>query len=275
MLYWFPDSKKALFISINMDSETADYEKLNAILLKHLKLVGSNSVKAGYSPKNHAKWKGYYLPVLPKVASLAYFDMLSGFTKTKTTVDGISLKPFQKKETILHPVSDSIFITDMKTRPSHAFYTEPNGKIFMTDGYSTRKKTSGYLLLAHWPSFLLGCLGLLYLLLNGLVRTVAQRKKYFKDPTFTSFVAILLLLIPIPLFLTQPFVAIGDKTPASILLFIFTCFLPLGLLYSLRKHFTEGFATVKGKIESIAIVFSLQWILVLIFWGLIPFRIWM
>lgn len=34
MLYWFPKSKKAFFISHNMDSETANYERFNETLIK-------------------------------------------------------------------------------------------------------------------------------------------------------------------------------------------------------------------------------------------------
>lgn len=274
MLYWFSNSKKAFFISHNMDSETADYERFNEILIKYLKLnTPVNNTKTMLT-KGLEDWNGYYIPVFSKVEPLAYFDILSSFTKVTTNADFVNITPFQKPNKKLYQVSENLLIANGKIENSHVFYKDNFGTSYISDSFSTHKKVSGYYLLAHWISFTLGCIGLIYLFFLGVFQTVRAKKQIFTNPIFGSFLAILLLLVPIPFFFFQSFVALGDQTTASLLLFISTIVLPIGLLYSFVQYLKKGLSSLKNKLNFIAIIFSLQWIVVLFAWGLIPFRLW-
>ena len=274
MLYWFPKNKKAFFISHNMDSETANYERFNEILIKYLKLDTTFNDISTIKSKNLKEWNGYYIPVFSKVEPFEYFDILSSFTKITANDDFVNIAPFQKPNKKLRQVSENLLIADGKIENSHVFYKNNLGEPFISDGFSSNKKVSGYYLLAHWISFVLGCIGLVYLFFLGIIQTVKTKKQILTNPILGSFLAILLLLVPIPFFIFQSFAALGDQTTASLLLFISTCFLPLGLLYSLVKYSKSGLSSLKNKFNFVALIFSLQWIIVLLIWGLIPFRLW-
>lgn len=274
MLYWFPTAKKAFFISHNMDSETANYERFNEIIIKHLKLDGIPSKSNTSKIKGLSDYEGYYLPIFSKVEPFAYFDILSSFTRLQIKDSFVVLAPFQKAEKQLYQVSENILIADGKTENSHVFYIDNFKNSFVTDGFSTHKKVSGYYLLAHWISFALGCLGLLFLLFTGIFQTIKTKKQILSNPIFMAFLATLFLLVPIPFFLSQSFAVLGDKTTASLLLFIATCFLPLALIISKVLYLRKGVSGLPNKINLIAIIFALQWLIVLFSWGLIPFRLW-
>jgi hypothetical protein len=88
------------------------------------------------------------------------------------------------------------------------------------------------------------------------------------------FLSIACLIIPIPFFLTQPFIASGDLTAASFLTAVVTGFLPLAMLFGCWKYFKNGINERKKKFELLAVISVLQWVIVLSFWGLIPLRLW-
>ncbi len=274
MLYLFPKFKKAFFISHNMDSETANYERFNEILIKYLKLDTTTKHTKTIKHKGLKDWNGYYLPVFSKVEPFTYFDILSSFTKVKITDSSVVLAPFQKAEKILHQVSENILIADGKIGNSNVFYKDNSDKIYISDGFSTLRKVSGYYLLAYWVSFALGCIGLIFLLFSAIFQAVRSKKQILLNPIFASFLATLFLLVPIPFFFFQSFVALGDKTTASLLLFISTCFLPLGFIFSFVQYLRNGLSSLINKFNFIAIILALQWIVVLFIWGLIPFRLW-
>jgi CubicO group peptidase (beta-lactamase class C family) len=274
MFYWFPKLKKAFFISHNMDSETANYERFNEMFIKYLKLDNTISHLKTMEPKGLENWKGYYLPVFSKVEPFAYFDILSSYLKVAISDSSIIFAPFQKPEKILHQVSEKMLISDGKIEASHLVYKDEFDKVFITDGFSTYKKVSGYYLLGHWISFILGSIGLLFLLLSGIFQAIRSKRLIFSNPIFPSFLTILILLIPIPFFYFQSFAALGDKTFASILLFISTCFLPLGLMLSVIQYLKNGLSSLKNKFGFTATVLALQWVFMLFAWGLIPFRLW-
>jgi hypothetical protein len=88
------------------------------------------------------------------------------------------------------------------------------------------------------------------------------------------FLSVCSLFIPIPFFLTQPFIALGDFTAASFLTALVTGFLPLAMLFGCWKYFKNGISGRKKKFGLLTLISVLQWIIVLSFWGLIPLRLW-
>jgi len=274
MIYMFPDSKKAFFISHNMDSETANYERFNEILIKFLNLKKQIPTVKTINANNLSDWEGHYIPVVAKFQPLAFLDIISSFTKVNLKDDKIILAPFQKPAKVLTYIGDSKFVAEGRISASHVFYKNNRNKKYISDGFSTYKEINTTYLLIYWSSFLLGCAGLIYLLISGIIQFFKFRKQIIKQPVWFSFLSITLLLVPIPFFFMQPFVSLGDITAASVILAISTCILPLGLFISGIQHLKNGMPKLYNKIDFIAITFSIQLLIVFIFWGLIPFRLW-
>jgi CubicO group peptidase (beta-lactamase class C family) len=275
MLYWFPEEKKAFFISHNMDSETANYERFNEILIRSLNLnkpVSDTIKKSQFA--NHSGGSGYYIPLFSKVEPFTYLDILFSFTKVNVSNSDVSLRQFQKPDKSLIQTGLNVFRSDGKIESSHVFYQDSTGEYFFSDGFSTHEKIKGFYLLMHWISFTLGSAGLLYLLVSGIVQTIKFKKGIILKPIVWALLGILSLLIPIPFFLNQSFVALGDQNVASILLFISTIILPIGLGISAIQFIKRRTTKLQARLDLLAVLFSIQWLLVLFFWNLIPFKLW-
>ena len=125
-----------------------------------------------------------------------------------------------------------------------------------------------------WASLAAGLLGLGYLGVVGALRLV-RRRLVLSDAIALPFAAIVALAIPVPLFMTQSFLALGDATPASVALAIATAFLPMALAVGLwRLARRRELATATHAVEALAMAAVLQWTLVLAAWGLMPVRLW-
>ena len=70
--------------------------------------------------------------------------------------------------------------------------------------------------------------------------------------------------------MNQSFLNLGDLTFANILLAMATGVLPMAMII--------GLSMVKkcktSLIDVLGVLFTLQWVIVLIYWNLIPFRLW-
>ena len=123
-------------------------------------------------------------------------------------------------------------------------------------------------------SILLGLAGLTWLFLAGFISILRYRSNFFQRSEAPAFVAIVLLFLPLPFFMTQSFMAIGDFTLASALLAAVTLLLPLGMVLTLtrvRKKWKESHATL---IHGLGAAFVLQWCVVLFVGGMLPMRLW-
>jgi CubicO group peptidase (beta-lactamase class C family) len=274
MVYAFPEDKKAFFISHNTDSESANYERFNEILIRHLNLEKPGRDASTVEPTSLLEWEGYFTPVVAKFQPLAYLDALSSFTKVSIKDGKVILSPFQKPPKELYYEGGNLLIADGKTTSSHVFYRDEEKGPIISDGFSSLRKINGVYLLCHWVSFCLGVFGLLYLLVSGAIQLVKYQRRVIKKPVWFSFVSLLLLFVPIPFFLLQSFVSIGDLTMASIMLAAATCLLPFGLITSAWLYVKNGMPGIYNKTDFLAIIFSIQWTATLAFWGLIPFLLW-
>jgi hypothetical protein len=79
----------------------------------------------------------------------------------------------------------------------------------------------------------------------------------------------LALLLPVPFFLTQSFLELGDRTAASLLLMAVTAALPPAMAWGLWLA-----QRARAWFDCLALVAVLQFLAVLAAWGLIPFRLW-
>ena len=274
MIYAFPASKKAFFISHNMDSESANYERFNEILIRHLKLEKGEQSAKTIKPANLSDWEGYFVPVVSRFQPLAYLDTLASFTNVGIEGDKVIVAPFQKSSKELFYIGNNVLIAEGKTTGSHVFYKNDENTPIISDGLSSIRKINSFSLLSLWISFCFGVFGLLYLFGSGVIQIVKYKRHIINKPIWFSFLSIILLFVAVPFFLLQSFVSIGDVTIASVILAISTFLLPFGLIVSGWLYVKNGMPKFYNKIDFLAIVFSFQWVVFLSFWGLIPFLLW-
>lgn len=274
MLYCFPESKQAFFIAHNMDSETANYERFYETITWHIQPLKVNRPIKTIAAKGFDEWNGYYVPLIAAVEPLAYFDLISGFTKITCNDSNVILSPFQKAEIELQRLSGNLFVANGRQEPSHLLYEDSSGNRLMIDATSAKKKVSTLCLYLNWISLAAGIIGHLFILLNGCFLLVRHKSEFFKMPSFAPFSVILLFIISIPFLVAQSFMSLGDITIGSMLLFVATCMLPISLAYTFVQYLCCGLKARSERIHLIAIVLALQWMLVLYSWGLLPFRLW-
>jgi CubicO group peptidase (beta-lactamase class C family) len=274
MIYLFPQHQKAFFISHNMDSETAKYERFNNILIEALGINKIEPTTNGTMPDDVVDWEGIYIRTASTIELSSYFDVLTGFVRVAQKEDRLIFKPFQKEEILLTPVGGHSFRAGDRVAASHVLYRDEQNKLLISDGFVTYEKSNVFYLLFLWISLIVGCLGILFILLAGIIRFIRKRKAFIKEPLFVPFLSVCCLFIPIPFFLNQSFMALGDLTTASFLTAIVTGFLPLAMLFGCWKYFKNGFSERKKKYELLAVISTLQWLIILSSWGMIPFRLW-
>ncbi|WP_316822018.1 serine hydrolase domain-containing protein [Pedobacter gandavensis] len=274
MMYLFPKEKKAFFITHNMDSETANYEVFNKILIQHLNLKKQEAVPVGSMPVDIQHWIGNYVELGHQFKFMAYLDFISGFVTLIPGKDHLVFHQSQKDPKILKPTSHHLFRASDKLADSHVFFTDGEQNRLITDGFKTYKKISSFYLWTMLMSLILGLLGLLYLLVSGLIKWISNRKAFLQQPIAMPSICILALLLPIPFFLMQHFTSMGDPTLASVVLAVLTIMLPLSLLFGVWGTIKKKQTDQSIGIEMMAYIFSLQWMMVLLYWGMLPVLLW-
>lgn len=272
-VYLFPEHKKAFFISYNMDSETADYEVFNQLFINSLDIRKRKFTSTLFPVTQIKKWQGYYVPVITKYEPFALADMLTGFTQLGMENNEVFLKYFQQPAKKLRYTGHDRFSMEGRTENSHVFY-RTGQEMFLTDGLKTGRKINGWVIAGLWSSVSLGIIGLVFVFFSGIYQWIRLKKTFVCKPVFMAFCAVLFLFVPIPFFLTQPFVAMGNQNAASVLLMLATILLPIGVLVSVVRFLREKPDSVLQKIDFMALLLVFQWICLLALWGMIPFRFW-
>lgn len=268
--YLFPEQKKGFFISYNTDSETADYEKFNMIFTNHLGITKHEKQKTKDNLATSIKeFDGYYKMNPIRFKMFAYLDLLFNSIKVKLENNKLVIKSIQKEDYDLLPVGDNLFRKGDRVKASHVFYKSDNTPM-ISDGLVTYEKVSTFYLGLMWLSLILGLVGIMIILFRGFY--LLFQKQLFKNNQILTlpFLSIIGLLIPLPFLLNQSFLNLGDFTFANILLAIVTGFLPLAMIFGSRKILQNKTLTI----DTVGTLFILQWALVLIYWGVLPLRLW-
>lgn len=108
----------------------------------------------------------------------------------------------------------------------------------------------------------------------GIVRLVALRRAAWSHPAIVPFFGVAALLLPLPLFLQQSFLQLGDLTPASGLLAAVTGSLPVAMLAGLALMLPRRPWRALAWIDVVSMLAVLQFAAVLAGWGLMPLRMW-
>ena len=268
--YLFPKEKKAFFISFNMDSENADYEKFNRLFIEYLKI--DKPVKRtvlNELPQNIDEYEGYYKINPVQFSKFGYLDLLFNSIRVQMESNRIRIESLQNEAYYLQPITVNLFRKEDRVNASHVLYKNGENSI-ISDGLSTYEKINPSYLGLLWVSFVLGLLGIFLILTRGAYLIL---KKQFLNPNQAvkfPFLSIVALVIPVPFLLSQPFLKLGELTLANILLAVFTGLLPLGMAVGLIKSFKVG----TSRIDRIGMLATFQWLVVLLLWELLPFRIW-
>lgn len=274
MLCIFPGENKAFAYSVNTDSETADYGRIDSLLIGALGVAQAEPPRTAESAPDIAEWHGRYILSPNRFQTFEYLDNVFGAVKISADGSSLVMEPLQNSPRQLRPVGRRIFSAIDRATSSHVFLRSEDGEYLFSDGFQTFEKVSSAYLVTHWISAFLGIAGMAWLFLAGVASVVRFRTKMVRQAEASAFVAILLLLVPVPFFMTQSFMALGDYTAASVLLAAVTLLLPIGMLLTIVRAKKTLNESRLNLVHGLAAVFALQWCAVLMAAGMLPLRLW-
>ena len=271
MLCVYPAQRRAFFVAVNTDSETADYDRFNKLLIDALRLPSAGpAVKPAAPADDIADWLGIYVPAMHKVSNLAWTDIVFNFARVSRE-DGVwRLAPFQGKASVLTPTGGHLFTQAGRLGNTHAMLIGDDGQRIVTDGIRNYAKADMVRFTGLWLSLGMGLLGLAYVVTIGCWRLLRKRPR-MRDPLFAPLMGVLALALPAPLFYMQSFMRMGELTLASGMLAVVTTALPLTLAAGLAMQWRDRQRHVP---DTLALIASLQCMLVLAAWGMLPFMLW-
>ncbi|MCE3285359.1 MAG: serine hydrolase, partial [Steroidobacteraceae bacterium] len=156
----------------------------------------------------------------------------------------------------------------------HVLLVGRDGQRVISDGLHSYERTSLARLLFGWTSTAVGLMGLGYVFIVGALRTL-RRRISSDDPMFIPFIGVLALTVPIPFFLGQSFLQLGDRTAASLALAAVTAILPVTLAIGIVRQARVLRGSATGTIDLAMLAAALQWLVVLAAAGIVPFRLWL
>ncbi len=274
MLCVFPDENKAFAYGVNTDSETADYGRLDRLFIEALDISRAQAPPTADPASDMSSWQGQYVPSPNRFQTFEYIDTIFNAIAISASGASLTLTPWLADARSLRPVSDRLFSASDRTTTSHVFTRGNEGEYLLSDGFQTFEKVPAAYLLAHRASLLLGLAGLAWILVAGTASLLRWRPGTIRRPLVPAFVASVLLFVPIPFFLTQSFMSLGDFTLASALLAVGTLFLPVGMFLTVLLTGKWRRKSPVNVLHGLAAAFVLQWCMVLMAANLLPLTLW-
>lgn len=273
MLCLFPEQHQAFFIAMNADSETANYGHFDALLVKALNIDAIVPAAARLPSTNVADWQGIYVPLPNRMASFAWLDTVFNFVRVSWDGTHLQLRSLQSNDRTLVPRGGLLFRASDRATTSHALLTSAEGKRALSDGFQTYERTSSAKIALLWASLCAGILGLLVIVISGTAHLLSRRLAP-SQAIFVPYLTTVALLLPLPLFLQQSLLQLGDATAASVTLAVVTTALPFGMLFGLARQLRTRAASALAIVNATAMLAVLQWAIVLAAWDLMPLRLW-
>ena len=270
----FPDEHKAFAYSVNTDSETADYGRLDQLLMEALGIADATPPSTVDPGPASSEWLGHYVLSPNRFRMFEYLDTVFGSIMVSANGNLLTLSSMQQKSRQLRPVGEFAYSADDRTTVSHILIRGREGEYLISDGFRTYEKVSPIYLVSHWTSLALGVAGLMWILLAGCVSLVRFRNRLMRRPEAPAYLASVLLFVPIPFFLRQPFMALGDLTLASSLLALATLLLPIGMLATVILAVRARTESRIFLLHGGAAFLVLQWCAVLMVAQMLPFALW-
>lgn len=272
MLCVYPQHAAWLFVAVNTDSETADYERLIALLVTSLDLPRRAQAMAGKPSGSLHQWDGVYVRTPAAMPRLGWLDTVSGLVRLKADGDLLWMRPIVGAERRLTPVGGLLFRTEGRTLPSHALLLGDDGRQVITDGLRSHARVAAWRVVLPGVALLAGALAMLWIVAAGTARLLRRRLRP-ADPLFAPWLGVMALPLPLPWLLDQSMLQLGDRTPGSLITAAVTAALPmcllLGLVQAFRSRHRRGVL-----VDMLVVSLALQATALLIAWDLLPLRLW-
>jgi hypothetical protein len=274
MLCLFPEEGTAFAYSVNTDNETAEYGRIDGLLIDTLQIAGAPQPPGAEPAADAGEWAGHYVLSPNRFQSFAWLDTVFGSARISAEGGAFTMSSLQRGARRLRPLGGYLFAANDRQRASHVFVRGENGDYLVSDGFNTFRKVPTAYLAAHWASVLLAMAGVIWLFVAGIVSLVRYRAGAFRRPEAPAWIVLLLLFVPVPLFMTQSFMAMGDLTLASGTLAAVTLLLPIGMMLAIFRIAKQPNRPRTTLLHGLAAAFVLQSCAVLATAGLLPLRLW-
>lgn len=274
MFCLFPDEQKAFAYSANTDSETADYGRLDARFIEALGIKPATPPPAVSQAPDISGWFGRYVLSPNRFQTFEYLDTVFGAIKVSAAGDSLDMSSLQQDTRQLRPVGAGLYSANDRETASHVLLRGEGGGYLLSDGFQTFRQVSSGYLMAHWASVVLGLAGLAWFVVAGNVSLLRFRTRMFRRVEAPALLSVLLLFVPMPFFMRQSFMALGDVTLASVLLAAVTLTLPVGMIATIWLARKSWQSSRMNLLHGVAAIFVLQWCAVLVAAGMLPFRLW-
>ncbi|MBE2210884.1 MAG: beta-lactamase family protein [Xanthomonadaceae bacterium] len=270
MVCAFPKSNRAFFIAFNADVEGANYSRIHSMLVKSLAVTEQPKITGNKHAAGLNAWDGWYVPAPSRFQSFSYLDHLFGVRHVSWHAQSLRVSPLQGGSLDLESAGNQLFRASGRVLPSHALLIGNDGARVLVDDRQTYVRTNLWRIATLWASAIFGMLGVIYALFAGTWRML-RHHPWRTDPFRIAWLNFVALMVVMALFQLQPFLQMGDFTPASILLAVFSTTLPIaagaGVFQCLRSNRRVVF-------DLAVLCATLQWYIVLATWGLLPIRTW-
>jgi CubicO group peptidase (beta-lactamase class C family) len=266
----FPESRQAFFIAHNTDKEDADYARFDKLLFQALS-PSTGTISATYRGEFDAsEWEGRYVVQPSRFESFRYLDILGESFRVAAAPGALTLTPLFGTPQKLAQVAPRLYKSDSRAAASHALLVRPDGTRHVSDGYHSYARISSPWYLGVWLSLIAGVVGILYFLSVIPLRRWLRGEPLWQPGTAGA----LLLLVPVPFFLAQPFIRVGDLTPASAALYGVLALLPLSMVAQSAWVWINRRRVRWWPAHLAAALCVLQWCANLFSWGIFPMRLW-
>jgi CubicO group peptidase (beta-lactamase class C family) len=272
----YPEQQRAFFIAFNSDPEGGRFDRVEALLVDALGVTSPPLQPVGAPGVDPTQWDGLYRVRPTRFEQFAYLDELAGITRVHWDGAELHLEPLTGSKRRLMPLGGTLFRAPDRREASHVLLRTSDGTQAISDGLRTLERVSAAGVLGLWSSAAVGSVALVYLLVVGSFRSaIALRHRVWRDEPLRWPALNLALLVFAPvLYFTQSFLAIGDPTPANVLVAVLTGLLPITLLVGAAHHVRAGVGTLSARLDVLAVAGLLQWYVVLAAWGLAPLVLW-
>lgn len=261
---------KAFAVIQNTDGDGVDTGRFDALLIDTLGVPKLPAARPAPPPRDIADWQGRYAPAPNRFAAFRYADFL--FDSPRLTWDGTALhfSTVQGPARMLTPVGGMHFTANERSTASHVLLPLENGERLLSTGLRSYRKVHAATYWLTVASLVLGLLGLLWFVLAVPTRALLGREPLFVP----GVIGAALLLFPLPWFYAQSYVQLGDRTIASLSLYLATAALPALMLWQAWHSAQRREGLARGRVNLAAALLVLQWCAVLIGWGMLPFALW-
>ncbi|WP_313915707.1 serine hydrolase domain-containing protein [Tahibacter sp.] len=267
MLCLYPEQQKAFFVSINTDSETADYARIDAAMMQALGLEPSRQSDTA-STVDVSPWLGRYVPAPSRFAIQRYADLLAGGVSLERDSVGLAVTPFMGSPQRLAPAGGHLLKGEGRVAPSHVLLRDADGIPLLSQGTRTFRMIGTLPLVWLWGTLALGTIGIAHFAIVAPVLARRRRSAVIGPGTAGVFG----LLGAVSLLVFQPLGSLGDPTATNIVIALATLSLPLAMLW---QAIAEGMKRrMYWRLNLAASVAVLLLCTVLMNYGLIPLMLW-